>query len=139
MVLRAHMLAKMLLVAVAVIAATVSTGVAHADKSLVVASAGPSFSSPEEAIQILEGVVLPSFEYLAKLEADGKLVAGGLPVADRQFVFILDVESNAEADALLRAVPAWGLFTWNVTALQEMGDRLAMEREAVRKMKAGMR
>jgi hypothetical protein len=40
--------------------------------------------SPEQAIALLEGVVLPAFEYVSKLKAEGKVLAGGLPVGDRR-------------------------------------------------------
>jgi len=55
-------------------------------KYLVVGSEGPGFTSPEEVLAVLEGGILPTFDALMKLEAEKKILAGGLPVGDRAFV-----------------------------------------------------
>jgi hypothetical protein len=57
----------------------------------------------------LERGILPTFDALVKLEAERKIIAGGLPVWDRAFVFILEASSNEEADQILRSIPAWGV------------------------------
>jgi hypothetical protein len=101
-------------------------------KYLVVGSGGPGFSSPEEAVQVLENIVLPSFEAFMKLEAEKKIIAGGLPVGERAFVFIMEASSNEEVDRLLREIPIWGLLEWEVTALQTFEGRASQEREFVR-------
>jgi len=77
-------------------------------KYLVTATEGPGSSSPEEMAEMLEQVVLPSFGSLIKLEAENKILAGGLPVGDRAFVFILEADSNEEVDEVLRGLPIWG-------------------------------
>jgi Muconolactone delta-isomerase len=100
-------------------------------KYLVVGSGGPGFSSPEEAVQVLENIVLPSFEAFMKLEAEKKIIAGGLPVGERAFVFIMEASSNEEVDRLLREIPMWGLLEWEVTALQTFEGRASQEREFV--------
>ena len=51
-------------------------------KYLVFAWGGPGFASPREAEQVLKEVILPSFDMLLKLEAEKKILAGGLPVGD---------------------------------------------------------
>jgi hypothetical protein len=43
-------------------------------KYLVIGSGGPGFVSPEEGIQVLEKTILPSLEYLMKLEAQNKIL-----------------------------------------------------------------
>ena len=45
---------------------------------------------------MLEKVVIPSFDALTALESKKKIVAGGLPLGDRAFVFIIYAKS-AEA------------------------------------------
>ena len=102
---------------------------------LVTGSEGPGFASPEEAVEILEEVVLPTFDVLMKLEAQKKIVAGGLPVGDRAFVFIVEVASNEELDRLLRSIPAWGVLEWQVTPLQSFAGRAAQERDVVKQFK----
>jgi len=77
-------------------------------KYLVTGSEGPGFASAEEAVAVLEKGILPTFDALTKLEADGKIVAGGLPVGDRAFVFVAEASSNEELDQLLRSIPALG-------------------------------
>ena len=104
-------------------------------KYLVSGSEGPGFASPEEAVEILEEVVLPTFDALMKLEAQKKIVAGGLPVGDRAFVFIAEAVSNEELDRLLRSLPAWGVLEWQVTPLQSFAGRAAQERDLVRQFK----
>ena len=72
---------------------------------LVEGTRGPLPSSPEQAIALLEGVVLPAFEYISKLKAERMVVAGGLPVGDRAFVCIIEAASNDEADRIVREMP----------------------------------
>lgn len=102
---------------------------------LVIASDGPGFASPEEMIQVLEKGVLPTFDALMELEADKTIIAGGLPVGERKFVFILEASSNEEADRILRDIPAWGVFKWQVMPLQSFGGRAEKERSVVAELK----
>ena len=55
-------------------------------KYLVTASEGPGWSTPEEALRVLEKGVLPTFDILLKLEAEKRIVAGGLPVGERKLI-----------------------------------------------------
>jgi hypothetical protein len=105
---------------------------------LVVASGGPGFASPEEAVEVLEKGILPTFDAVMKLEEDGKILAGGLPVGDRAFVFIAEAESHEELDRMLRNIPAWGVLQWEVTPLQSIAGRAAHEREIVEELKQSM-
>ena len=102
---------------------------------LVVGSEGPSFASVEEEIKVLDEIVLPSFDHLMELEADNKILAGGLPVGDRAFVFIIEAHSNEELDLLLRGIPMWASLQWEVTPLQTFARRAEYERNAVNELK----
>ena len=102
---------------------------------LVAGSGGPGFASPEEALEVLEDVILPSFSKLIELEKTKKIIAGGLPVGDRALVFIVEAKSNDELDQMLRQLPLWGEFDWEVTALQTFNGRAKQERQAVRDLK----
>jgi len=104
-------------------------------KYLVIGSEGPGFGSPEETLAVLEKGILPTFDALMKLESDKKILAGGLPVGDRAFVFIVEASSNEEVDQMLRSIPAWGALKWKVTALQTFAGRAAQEREIVKELK----
>lgn len=74
---------------------------------LVHASEGPGFASSEEAVQVLEKIILPSFDALIKLEKEKKILGGGLPIGDRAFVFVAEASSNEEPDRMLREIPMW--------------------------------
>jgi len=63
------------------------------------------------------------------LEREGKILAGGLPVGDRAFVFIIEAATNDEVDRLVRDMPGWPLLEWKVTPLQTVAARANMERQ----------
>lgn len=102
---------------------------------LVEGSGGPGFMSPEEVVEILEAAILPTFEHLTSLEANGRIRAGGLPVADRAFVFIVEASSNDEVDRLVRDIPAWGALDWTVTPLQSFSGRASKERDVLERLR----
>ena len=104
-------------------------------KYLVVASGGPGFASPEEAMEVLQGIILPSIKQLIEREKKNRIIAGGLPVGDRAFVFIAEAKSNDELDQMLRGIPMWGMLDWEVTALQTFTGRAKQERQAARELK----
>ena len=83
----------------------------------------------------MEKGIIPTFDALLKLEADKKILAGGLPVADRAFVFILEASSNDEVDQILRDIPAWAVLKWKVTPLQSLKGRADKERGIVEALK----
>jgi hypothetical protein len=102
---------------------------------LVVGSGGPGFASRDETVEVLESVVLPSFTEIIRLEKEMKIIAGGLPVGDRSFVFIVEAKSNDELDRMLRRIPMWGTLDWEVTALQTFSGRAEQERQVVEELK----
>lgn len=108
-------------------------------KYLVIGTEGPGFASPEEAVDVLEETILPSFDMLIKLEKQKKILAGGLPVGDRAFAFIAEAASNEEMGRLLRDIPLWGSLNWQVTALETFAGRAACERQALKEIKKTMR
>jgi hypothetical protein len=101
---------------------------------LVSASEGPGYASPEEALKVLEDQVLPLFESLMRLEAEKKILAGGVPLGDRAVVFIVDAASHDEVDRMLRSLPMWGQFKWDVIALETFAGRAAQERDFVQRL-----
>ena len=103
---------------------------------LVEGARGPLPASPEQALALLEGTVIPHFEHVTKLKAEGKILAGGIPIGDRAFVFIIEAASNDEADRIVRDMPAWGLLEWKVTALQSVEARAEMERKVVQTLRS---
>jgi insertion element IS1 protein InsB len=83
----------------------------------------------------LSPTIEPLPDALMKLEEDDKILAGGLPIGDRAFVFIAEAASNEELDRMLRSIPAWGVLNWEVNALQTFAGRAAQEREIVEEFK----
>ena len=104
-------------------------------KYLVVASGGPGFALPDEALDILQSAILPCFNEIISLEKRKKIIAGGLPVGERTLVFIAEAKSNDELDQMLRKIPMWGELDWEVTALQTFNGRAKQERQAVKELK----
>jgi muconolactone delta-isomerase len=113
-----------------------STLVSHAAgvKYLVKGSSGPVSLSSEDMAQLLENVVIPSLDQLARWEKEGK-VTGGLPVGQRAFVFIVEASSNEELDQMLRSLPIWGGMEWKVMPLQSFSGREGMEKNILPEMK----
>jgi muconolactone delta-isomerase len=101
---------------------------------LVKGSSGPVSLSSGEMAQLLENVVIPSLDQLAKLEKEGK-VTGGLPVGQRAVVFILEASSNEELDQMLRSLPIWGGMKWKVMPLQSFSGREGIEKNILTEMK----
>ncbi len=126
------------MLAVAFVAASSVQAQEAAKKSstyLVVASNGPSFTSPKEAIQVLEKGILPTFAAIQKLQREGKIVAGGLPVGERTLIMVVKASSNKEVDRLLRTLPAWGALQWKVTPLETFSGRASHEQEILGELK----
>jgi muconolactone delta-isomerase len=75
---------------------------------------------------------------MIRLKAEGKMLAGGLPVGDRAFTCIIEAASNDEADRIVRDMPAWGLLEWKVTPLQTVEARAEMERKVLQALKSAL-
>ena len=104
-------------------------------KCLVSGCDGPGFATPEEALQLLEDVVLPSLEAINKLQAEKRILAGGLKVGERAFVFVAEADSNEKLDRMLREIPFWGMVRWEVTPLEGFDTRAAEERVMMTRLK----
>lgn len=114
------------------------SGTAAADLYLVKTTEGPGFAAAEEVAEVLEQGILPLFDRLMELEAEKKIVAGGLPAGSRTFYLIVEADSHDEVDRMLRDLPAWGVFSWKVTPLQSIKGRSEMERQILKWLKSGM-
>lgn len=94
---------------------------------------------PEQVVQMVEQLVLPSFEALAKLEEQKKVLGGGIVCGARAAAFIVDVASNTELNQLLQGLPFWGIVKWTSTPLQTFRERSADERKAMEQIKASVK
>ena len=104
-------------------------------KYLVMGTEGPTFYGSEDAVDLLEQVIVPTFEILKEFEDDGTIV-GGVPVGDRAVVFIAEAESNDDLDQMIRSLPIWPLMDWEVTPLQDVEARAGIEQEILKNLKS---
>ena len=103
------------------------------------ATAAGAPTSPQQAIELLEHLVIPSLDALAKHRAEGKILAGGILVGARAGVFVVEAASNEEVTDLVRNLPFWGILEWKVTPLESFANRARVEREQVEQLKSMMR
>jgi hypothetical protein len=94
---------------------------------------------PQGVVQVVEQAVLPSFEALAKLQEQKKIVAGGIYSGDRKGALILDVADNDEASRVMMSLPFWGLVKWTLTPLQSFRERASDEARMIAQLKATLR
>jgi len=87
----------------------------------------------EQAIELLDKLVVPSLEKLAK---EGRIRAGGLLVGARGGVFIIEAKSHDEVTEIVRALPAWGVWNWKVKPLESFAHRADLEKKMVQELRA---
>jgi muconolactone delta-isomerase len=98
-------------------------------KYLVTGCTAVEFASDEQLTHFLEDSVMPTFEYMTKLEREKRILYAGTPVGERTFVFIAEAASNEELDEMLRGIPMWPMMDVKVTALEPIADREKQERK----------
>lgn len=89
-------------------------------------------TSREQAVELLGNLIIPSLEQLA---GEDKIRAGGLLVGARAGVFIIAADSHEEVTRFVRALPAWGVWRWNVTPLEAFANRAALEKQQIVQLK----
>ena len=87
----------------------------------------------EQAIELLEQLIVPSLESLVK---DAKIRAGGLLVGARAGVLVVAAKSHDEVTEFVRALPAWGVWDWKVTPLESFAHRADLEKQVVQQLRA---
>lgn len=96
---------------------------------------GPLFA-PQQLGQMVAEMILPSFDLLANLQAEGKIKAGGVLVGTRTASFIIEAATHDELDQLLEGMPWWGIMKTSVTPLQAFAQRAANDRALMERIKA---
>ena len=132
-------MSRTLVAVVFVIACAGLAGVASAEQLYLVeghANAGGNPVSPEQAVVLLEQMVIPSLEEMAKMEESGTIVAGGILSGTRAGVAIVRAESNEAVTGMLRKLPFWGVLDWKVTPLESYSFRAQADREALQHLKS---
>ena len=94
--------------------------------------------SAEAFPQVFERVIRPSLESMAKM-VDEKRVTGGVLAGQRAGAFILEAQSNEEADKILGALPFWGLLNFSVTPLVPVRAAIERDQRAADAIKASRR
>jgi muconolactone delta-isomerase len=92
--------------------------------------------SPPQLAQLIETTVLPGFDFLIAQQAEGKIVAGGIPAGSRNLSLIIEAASNDELDALIHRIPFWGVMKTVVTPLQSFANRAAQDRALLAQINA---
>ncbi|MGZ8430404.1 MAG: muconolactone Delta-isomerase family protein [Candidatus Deferrimicrobiaceae bacterium] len=87
----------------------------------------------DQAIELLDKLVIPTLEKLAK---DGRIRAGGLLVGARAGAFVVAAKSHDEVTELVRALPSWGVMGWKVTPLESFAHRADLEKKVVQELRA---
>ena len=96
---------------------------------------GPLFA-PQQLGQMVADMILPSFDLLANLQVEGKVVAGGVLVGTRTASFVIEAASHDELDQLLEGMPWWGVMKTTVAPLQSFAQRAANDRALMERIKA---
>ena len=87
----------------------------------------------EQAIELLDKLIVPTLEKLAK---DGRIRAGGLLVGARAGAFVVAAKSHDEVTEFVRALPSWGVMGWKVTPLESFAHRADLEKKVVQELRA---
>ena len=90
---------------------------------------------PQQVAGIIRTAVWPTSEALSKLESEGK-IRGGVVAGARDAAFILDAESNEEANQILEGLPAWGLVKFKLTPLLSFETRREHDRRVLERLEA---
>lgn len=96
---------------------------------------GPLFA-PQQLGQMVADTILPSFDLLAELTKQGKILAGGVPVGSRTASFVIEAANHDELDQLLEGVPWWGVMKTTVAPLQAFAQRAANDRALLARIQA---
>jgi muconolactone delta-isomerase len=71
---------------------------------------------PQQVAQMLDTVIAPSLEMLAKWEREGR-IHGATFAGRRANCLIIDAASHGELSDLPTKLPFWGLLDWKITPL----------------------
>jgi hypothetical protein len=90
-------------------------------------------TSPEQRIEQLEKLVIPTIESLGK---EDKVLAGGVVAGTLTGAFVVEAKSKDEVTALVRALPASGIMQWQVTPIERFAQRADIEKKVVQELRA---
>ena len=91
--------------------------------------------SPEQAVALMENMVIPSLKTLSDLNRQKKITGGPL-AGQRALAFVIDSPSHEEVGKLLMSLPFWGLHEWKVLPLVPFESMSGAVGELLNRMKA---
>ena len=93
-------------------------------------------TTPQEGIDFIEQVILPTLELGKKLEDEKKIIAGGPLSGAIALSLIVDAESAAELDNLISSLPVWPQMETAVTPLSTFEVRSQAVRARLQQLKS---
>ncbi|MBI4671722.1 MAG: hypothetical protein HY741_08660 [Chloroflexi bacterium] len=85
--------------------------------------------APQETLRHLEQMVMPAHDELMRMEAEHKILSGGVLSGRRGIVMVVDADSHAAVTQLLAGLPLWGSHQVEVSPLESFQERLALLRQ----------
>jgi hypothetical protein len=91
--------------------------------------------NPQDVIQNLERVIVPSVKMMIDWEKNKKILAGGVFVGAKEGVAVIEADSHDECGRMLQSLPFWPQYRWKVTPLENFDDRLKQIDEMLGRLK----
>ena len=79
--------------------------------------------TPQEGIEFITNLILPTLAAAKELEMNGIIAGGGLKTGQIAFSMIMKVDSVEQLDETLERLPVWHLMHTTVTPLSSFGVR----------------
>jgi muconolactone delta-isomerase len=98
----------------------------------------PPAKSPQEMVEWLERVIIPSEEAVLRMEKEGHILAGGDLSGRRGWALIMEAASNEALSQLLEGIPEWPFLDVEITPLDRFQERLAHVRRGLERMKQNL-
>ena len=96
-------------------------------------------ATPQEGIAFIEQVILPTLERCKKLEAEGRIISGGVVSGSIALSLLVSAESAQEVDDLLTSLPVWPRMETTVTPLNTFDGRAQAVRARLDELKQHIR
>jgi muconolactone delta-isomerase len=93
--------------------------------------------SPADGLVLIEQYVLPTLEHCQRLEAEGRILAGGPVSGAIALAFIIRAESAREIDDIVESIPIWPRMITTVTPLTSWSDRALALTPRLERLKSG--
>lgn len=91
---------------------------------------------PQEGVDFIEQVILPTLALCNKLQAEKKILAGGPMSGSIALSFIVSAGSAQELDSLITSLPVWPRMDTVVTPLTSFDGRMQSVRALLEQLKA---